>query len=100
MNAIRLGSGNFFAVKTFFSTPDLNDNWTLTYDFFLHKEQPKMWDLWGSCFTATCLLTIGQYSNMTARLSGKTNFSRFSCLSIPKRDLDTKKRTPKFNIEV
>ena len=49
------------------------------------------------------LLTIGhvRYINILAWLRGFrvkiANFSSFFCLSIPKRDLDTKKTTP--NIE-
>ena len=43
--------------------------------------------------------SIYQYSNIRPRLSCKNcNFLSFFCLSIPKRDLDTKKTTP--NIEV
>ena len=39
--------------------------------------------------------SIYQYSNMTPRLSGKNcNFLSLFCLSIPKRDLDSKKTTP------
>ena len=39
--------------------------------------------------------SICQYSNMAPRLSGQnSNFLIFVCLSIPKRDLDTKKTTP------
>ena len=42
--------------------------------------------------------SIYQYSSMAPRLSGQiANFSTFFCLSIPQRDLDTKKTTP--NIE-
>jgi len=43
--------------------------------------------------------SIYQYFNMAPRLSGQNcNYLSFLCLSIPKRDLDTKKTTP--NIEV
>ena len=46
------------------------------------------------------LRSIYQYSNMVPRLSGQdcVDFFSFFCLSIPKRDLDTKVTTP--NVEV
>ena len=39
-----------------------------------------------------------QYSSMNPRLSGQNCKSLKFCLSIPKKDLDTKKTTPKVEV--
>ena len=94
------------------ASPVLDTNWRNPHAIMLVTPLPRTFEIFGRKINGISNSkkrkrvrpskrprSIYQYSSLAQRLWGKiVNFSSFFCLSIPKRDLDTKKTAP--NIEV
>ena len=69
----------------------------ISTSFSVHGGNLYRTHLYDSTFSCNRPRSIYQHSNKAPRLSGQ-NFLSFFCVSIPKRDLNTKKTSP--NLEV